>query len=116
MSTRWLFLQTLGNIRLTTESYVTITSFNSGPVFEYCCPTDAQYTAENITDHLKAAAEERGMLGKMCACVHDNTSNKVVANERLLELELVPSLAHTLQLAINNDFKGESVNRLTVAG
>lgn len=105
---------------LTTESYITMTchfiqDWELKTAALQTHSTDERHTAENLADHLKAAAEEWGVLGKVCACVHDNASNMVMANERLLEWESVPCFAHTLQLAINDGFKTASVNRLVGA-
>ncbi|KAJ8342717.1 hypothetical protein SKAU_G00326450 [Synaphobranchus kaupii] len=102
---------------LTTESYLTITCHfvAEGKMVSAVLQTRAmeeRHTAENLAEHLKAATQEWGLLGKVIACVHDNATNIVVANHRLLEWESVPCFAHTLQLAINDGFKATAISRL----
>ncbi|KAJ8375608.1 hypothetical protein SKAU_G00061880 [Synaphobranchus kaupii] len=105
---------------LTTESYLTITCYfvAEGKMVSAVLQTRAmeeRHTAENLAEHLKAATQEWGLVGKVIACVHDNATNMVVANHRLLEWESVPCFAHTLQLAINDGFKATAISRLIAA-
>ena len=67
--------------------------------------SDERHTAQNIAAQLQAATEEWGILDKVTACVHDNASNIVLANQ---QWESVPCSAHTLQLAVNDGFKAGS--------
>ena len=106
---------------LTTESYTTITCHYitsdwemKTSVLQTLC-SDERHTAQNIAAQLQAATEEWGILDKVTACVHDNTSNMVLANRSLLEWESVPCFAHMLQLALNNGFKVGSAMRVVGA-
>ncbi len=101
----------------TTESYVTITchfiqDWDLNTAVLQTCSTDEWHTAENIADHLRTPVKKLGVLGKVCASVHDNASNIVLANERLLEWESVSCFADMLKIALNDGFKVASVNRL----
>uniref|UniRef100_H2ZY22 HAT C-terminal dimerisation domain-containing protein n=1 Tax=Latimeria chalumnae TaxID=7897 RepID=H2ZY22_LATCH len=100
---------------LNTESYVTITchfirqwKMESVALQTHAMPK--RHTAENLADMLNTAAETWNLKGKITACVHDNTSNIVLANTALLKWESNPCFAHTLQLAINDVFKVSSIN------
>ena len=77
--------------------------------------SDKRHTALNIASQLKAVTEEWGIAHKVTACVHDNASNMVLANQGMLEWESVPCFAQTLQLAINEGFKVASVSRVVGA-
>nr|XP_014354555.1 PREDICTED: zinc finger BED domain-containing protein 1-like [Latimeria chalumnae] len=74
-----------------------------------------RHTAENLADMLNTAAETWNLKGKITVYVHDNASNIVLANTALLEWESNLCFAHTLQLAINDDFKVSSINRVVGA-
>lgn len=102
---------------LTTESYVTVTchfiqNWELKTAVLQTRSSDDRHTADNIAAHLKAAAEEWGVLEEVSACVHDNASNMVLANQCFLEWESVPCFGHTLQLAINDGFKIASVSHV----
>ena len=103
---------------LTTESYVTITchfidnDWKVQTAVLQTRSTDDRHTAENLAENLKAATADWNVSEKVCACVHDNARNMVVANQRLTDWESVPCFAHTLQLAINDGFKTASVSRV----
>lgn len=66
MSTRWLLLQTF-----TTESHVALTRhfIQNQDLDTTVLQTDSiaeSHIVKNIEDHLKATAEERGVLVKVC--------------------------------------------------
>lgn len=72
---------------------------------------DERHTAENLAEHLRTAIANWGLNGKVTACVHDNASNIVLANQHL-EWESVACFAHTLQLAVTDGFKANAMTRL----
>uniref|UniRef100_H3B362 HAT C-terminal dimerisation domain-containing protein n=1 Tax=Latimeria chalumnae TaxID=7897 RepID=H3B362_LATCH len=100
---------------LNTESYVTITchfirQWKMENVILQTRAMPERHTAENLADMLNTAAKTWNLKGEITTCVHDNASNIVLANTALLEWELNPCFAHTLQLAINDGFKVSSIN------
>uniref|UniRef100_A0A8C5HT75 BED-type domain-containing protein n=1 Tax=Gouania willdenowi TaxID=441366 RepID=A0A8C5HT75_GOUWI len=99
---------------LTTESYVTVTAhyFEDWKMKTALLQTRAmpeRHTAENLANVLGAAAEDWGIADKIVACVHDNATNVTVATSRHLEWESHRCFAHTLQLAVNDGFKLNSI-------
>lgn len=56
-----------------------------------------------------------GLDNKVVTCVHDNATTMVLGNETLLDWELVPCFAHTLQLAINDGLKANVMGQLISA-
>ena len=114
-------ITTDGWTALTTESYVTITCHYIDLRFEMqsaVLQTRAmaeRHTAENLAEGLRSATESWGISNKVTACVHDNASNVTLANTRYLDWESSPCYAHTLQLAINDGFKLNDIQKV-VAG
>ncbi len=49
-----------------------------------------QHTAVNLANVLSTATQHWGLNGKVTACVHDNTSNMVLANTEVLEWDAQP--------------------------
>uniref|UniRef100_A0A8C5D8W6 BED-type domain-containing protein n=1 Tax=Gouania willdenowi TaxID=441366 RepID=A0A8C5D8W6_GOUWI len=99
---------------LTTESYVTVTAhyFEDWKMKTALLQTRAmpeRHTAENLANVLGAAAEDWGIADKIVACVHDNATNVTGATSRHLEWESHRCFAHTLQLAVNDGFKLNSI-------
>ncbi|XP_074549985.1 E3 SUMO-protein ligase ZBED1-like [Halichoeres trimaculatus] len=102
---------------ITTESYMTITCHYVDEGHLRCCvlqtcALEERHTAENLAAHLRSAICTWGLDNKVVACVHDNATNMVLANEALLAWESVPCFAHTLQLAINDGLKANVMGRL----
>uniref|UniRef100_A0A671L3S2 BED-type domain-containing protein n=1 Tax=Sinocyclocheilus anshuiensis TaxID=1608454 RepID=A0A671L3S2_9TELE len=71
---------------------------------------DERHTAENLAEHLRTAISNWGLNSKVTACVHNNASNIVLANKDL-EWESVACFAHTLQLAVTDGFKANTMTR-----
>ncbi|KAM4549130.1 E3 SUMO-protein ligase ZBED1-like [Odontesthes bonariensis] len=97
---------------LTTESYVTVTCHWIGKEWQMQSAVlmtrsmAGRHTADNLAASLKEAVDQWGLTGKVVACVHDNASNIVAANNReRVDWMSVSCFAHTLQLAINDAFK-----------
>lgn len=97
---------------LTTESYVTVTchwidqdwQMKSAVLMTKSMP--GRHTADNLSALLRETVDHWGLTGKVVACVHDNASNIVAANNaERVDWMSVSCFAHTLQLAINDAFK-----------
>lgn len=87
---------------LTTECYITVTCHYINEDWQ---SLSCRHTAENLTAKLVDAVETSGLDGKVSACVHDNACKIVAANyPGRVNWNSVPCFAHTLQLAINDEF------------
>lgn len=64
----------------------------------------------NVSNLQTCSTDRWHVLGRVCARVHYNGSNMVMATECHLEWESVSCFAHMPQLAANDGFKVASVN------
>uniref|UniRef100_A0A3Q3W4M7 HAT C-terminal dimerisation domain-containing protein n=1 Tax=Mola mola TaxID=94237 RepID=A0A3Q3W4M7_MOLML len=67
-----------------------------------CFVVTKQDTAGNLAQGLSSVAHERGIEGKIVACVTDNTSNRVTAVNEVLRWNHIRCFAHLLNLTVRN--------------
>ena len=64
-----------------------------------------RHTADHLADKMNGAVEQWGLEDRVIACVHDNAANIVAANNpNRVNWISIACFAHTLQLAINDEF------------